>query len=152
MIIINKTIYANNFTDTSAAEVYLLDSQEATSAFDIAFGKSVKGYFDFPNDHWFVAARKSHIGRWMEAYNTDDSTIVQSILKNAVTWAPSEDVYYLAKRSVIFNAHWGVFLTHWGAFLASEDDATIVMKDLRTREALMFTAPGDIFHVIGQHT
>ena len=126
----------------------VLDGPEAASIFAAAFGEKAKSYFDFSDDHWFVQAEKRILGRWLEAYNLNDLEAVRYLLKGVVDWASGDQVYYLAGKSTVFKVRWDGFTAWWDAFLTCENDATIVMKNPNEKEALMFTAIGDILLVV----
>lgn len=149
MTIIQNTVYAENFPQEVGSRVFLLDSAEAESVFGIAFGQGVTSFFDFPDDHWVVKAEKRNVGRWIEAYNADTKEPVTAALQEAVNWMPGEKVYFMVSKSIVLEAPWSVFTAYWDAFLACEDDCPIVMQNLTEREALMFTALGEIRHLVG---
>ena len=145
---IRNTVFADNFPPGEDLGIFLLDPPESETVFEMAFGPKVKSYFDFPDDHWVVASEKTQVGQWAEAYNADTLEPVASELKQTVDWAPDEDVYYFAKKRIVFKSSWAVFVSHWDAFLACEDDGTILMRDPADKEAILFYSGGQIIHIV----
>ena len=146
---VQSTVYSKNFPPEVAGEVFFLGDSEASLVFEEAFGQQATSFFDLPDVHWFVRAKSEVVGRWLESYNTGDVDSVETILKKVVNWALEDEVYYIAKKFVVFKTTWNGFVSHWDAFLACEDDAPILMRTPSGKEAVMFTSLGEIRHIIG---
>lgn len=141
------TLYSNNFPAESAKNISVLDKTEAALAFENAFGKGFRTYFDFPETHWLVQAKEQVIGLWLEPYNTGRIDQLGALLKKSVEWKPDTEIYFFAKKSLVFQTQWKEFCAQWDSFLACEDDCPILMQSLNIREALLFTSLGEIRHI-----
>lgn len=105
-------------------------------------------YFQLPDNNWVTANKLQSIGRWIEAYNNGNTTMVEKLLRKNVSWSDDEYVYFFAKSTIAFQMKWSYFLCFWDEFLAIEDDCPIiVLAENSKKEALLFRAIGDILRV-----
>lgn len=144
---IQQTEYAYYLPVGTHIQALVLDSEESKALFELFFETDRKSYFLFSDDHWAVKSDYKKIGHWLLPYNANNDDEVSNLLKNAIDWDNDEKVFYLAKKSVIFQLTWGDFLKHWSTFLTIENDATFVIRSMTEKTVLMFTALGEIRHI-----
>ncbi len=149
MFSIKDTIYSRNFPAEAGDVIFCLDKDEAAGAFRLAVGSEASTFFDLPDGHWLVEMEMRVIGRWLESYNEDNAEPVRELLRSIVNWTLDDEVYYLAKKSLVIKSSWSCFTEWWDAFLACEDDAVILMRDINVKEGFLFTSLGEIRYFSG---
>jgi hypothetical protein len=148
MIPICESTYAEFFSDDDRAKVFLLDEIESAHAFEASLGLGVGSFFDLPDTHWIVIGRMILVGTWIESYNADLSDSVSRILRSKIDWRETDAVHFFVNKRFAIKTSWKVFSKSWDAFLAIHDDCPLLMRATGEKEALIFTALGDIRYVV----
>ncbi len=147
MVSVHKSVYSDYFIDLRDLDIELCDETFASKKFSELVDMKANSYFHLPNDHWLVTGIITIIGNWIDSYNADNNESVSSILKNHIKWDENDDVYFMAKRSIVFRISWKIFIMHWDLFVACEDDCPIIMSTVHKKEALIFTPTGKLHFI-----
>lgn len=147
---VKKTFYSEYFEEVISNVVFLLDKESAKKAWEKNVGIGSESYFDLPDDSWLIEGQKIEIGRWMEAYNTDDILLVKKLLASHVGWQDETVVNFFVNNEIVFITKWKDFLQYWDSFIAIEDDCPIVIPDIlnKNRKAIIFRPIGDIVKIV----
>ena len=143
---VNETIYNDMFEDSEGSRVFLLSPSKANAVWESYIDPVATSYFSLPDDNWVIHNEQLKSTDWIEFYNSGNSKGFADIIQNSVNWAEDTEVFYFAKKSIVFSSSWKVFLNCWHGFLASEDDCPLLMPK-KGREALMFRPIGDVIKI-----
>jgi Protein of unknown function (DUF2947) len=148
MIPVQDSFYSEYFERAKEKTIFLLNEEEAKCVWGNKIDRSSSSYFDLPDDCWLVANESISVGRWIEAYNSDDNVEFAGKLRAAVSWSDDTIIQFLAKNKIIFQAKWCDFLECWDEFIAAEDDCPIVIPQSNdVQEALLFRPIGDVLKI-----
>jgi len=149
---VKKSFYSQYFEEVISDVIFLLDRNSAKQAWEKKVDKKSESYFDLPDNSWLIEGKTFKIGRWMEAYNTDDIVLVKKMLTSHVTWMDEAIIYFFVNKKISFLTQWKFFLKYWDNFIAIDDDCSIVIPDKinENREAIIFRPIGDIVRIVEQ--
>jgi hypothetical protein len=145
---VRESIFKELFEDIGDREVTLLGDDEADAVWNFLVENTASSYFDLPDSSWVVLAPRHHLGRWIDAYNSDDRELIKRLLKQSLGWNDRDPVAFMAKKSTILRTNWSTFCDFWDDFLAVEDDCPLLMRMHGiSHQALLFRPVGDIVKI-----
>lgn len=97
---VKKSFYSQYFEEVISDVIFLLDRNSAKQAWEKKVDKKSESYFDLPDNSWLIEGKTFKIGRWMEAYNTDDIVLVKKMLTSHVTWMDEAIIYFFVNKKI----------------------------------------------------
>lgn len=140
---IAKSDYSEEFIDIESESLLLLTKNDALDIWTSYIDEHAASYFQLQDENWVIQGRQENLGRWLEAYNDENSSIVENKLNEVIPWENESIVWFCISKALIIETSWKEFKKLWIHFLECEDDCPIIISKNKKGYAILFKPIGD---------